>query len=105
MVPFQLLIIISSPSASPYEQASGNKTHTSVIQDRTLSEIVGVDRTCTQTLLALLKLLQESKVSWDLGSHVEHRVVVSNAENITTSVNGCRRGMLRQEGQCARRSS
>ena len=41
------------------------------------SDMVGdgkTNRTCTQTLLALLKLLQETEVSWNFGTHGENKL-------------------------------
>lgn len=37
--------------------------------NRTLSEVARPNRTCTQTLLALLELLKESEISWDFSTH------------------------------------
>ena len=63
-MPFQLVIIRSSPSAKPYEQASAE-----VSGRRSFSCKEAHRRTCTQTFLAFLQLLQKSEVARHLCSH------------------------------------
>jgi hypothetical protein len=90
MVPFQLLIIISSPSARPYEQASKREKNIrqwiGIGHCRTLGD---QNRTCTQALLALFQFLQKSEISWDFGSHIEHKMVGFEATDLTMIWNKC----------------
>lgn len=69
-MPFQLLIIISSPSSRPYEQASKGWKRKCVSELCVMCHLVCEGMlTCAQALLALLELFEQPEVSGNLGRH------------------------------------
>ena len=81
MVPFQFVIIKSSPSARPYEHASiGEESRSISIQYLTRQGPSIL--TCALALLALLQLLEESEVPWNLSTHCRSRKMV--VRNVVT---------------------
>lgn len=67
MVPFQLVIIKSSPSARPYEHASYEQKTPG--QPLVAPAKIGRILTRSLTFLSFLELLQEPEIPRDLGTH------------------------------------
>lgn len=75
MVPFQLVMVMSSPSSRPYEHASCVSSVLSCINRCSLSSL-----TCSEALLAFLELFEQAKVAGDFRTHVARSLCVVGRE-------------------------